>query len=294
MVDSISSKIIRFIKEYGIMSIGMWIYAFAWVSIILPAKCTGGGASGLSMIIYYASNETIPIGISVFLINAVLLIIASFIIGWKFSTKTIFCIAMLSLAMSVLQKELPPNLLQLSNERLLSAILGGALSGLGVAMCLTQGGTTGGTDIVAMIVNKYRAISYGRVIFMGDFFVIGGSYLVTHDIQMVIFGYVVVAVFSITADTLIAGNKQSSQLLIMSKHHEAIADRIVADLHRGCTVIDGTGWFTKEPTKVVLVLCRKNETSIILKTIKQVDPNAFISVGSVMGVYGKGFEEIKR
>lgn len=294
MAETTSQKLLRALKEYGIMTLGMWIYAFAWSSIILPARCTGGGASGLAMMIYYASGGTVELGTTVFLINAVLIVVASFIVGWKFSTKTIFSIIMLSVAMNILQANLPADIMQLGEERLLSSILGGILSGIGVSLCLLQGGTSGGTDIVALIVNKYRTISYGRILFITDFIIIGSSLLVTRDIQMVIFGYVVVAACGYTADAVLAGDKKSSQLMIMSKHYEAIADAIVNDLHRGCTVMDGTGWFTKEATKVVMVLCRKSETSTILRTVKRVDPNAFISNASVTGVYGRGFEEIKR
>lgn len=294
MAESILKKTLRVVKEYGIMTFGMWLYAFAWVSIILPAKCTGGGAGGLAMILYYATGGYCELGTGVFIVNAVLILVASFIVGWNFSTKTIFNILMLSFAMQVMQALLPPDLMHLEDERLLSAILGGALAGIGISLCLLQGGTSGGTDIIAIIINKYRSISYGRILFMVDFIIISGSFFVTGDIQTVIFGFVVTAVVSYTADAILAGNKQSSQIMIMSKHHEAIANSIVDDLNRGCTVIDGTGWFTKEPTKVVLVLCRKTEANIILRKVKSVDPNAFISQASVSGVYGKGFEEIRR
>jgi uncharacterized membrane-anchored protein YitT (DUF2179 family) len=215
------------------------------------------------------------------------------ILGKDCGIMTVYCSIVLSLENMLFERLIPLNG-TLTEYPLLELVYAVLLTGIGAAMIFKCKASSGGTDIVALIVNKYRTISYGRILFMTDFIIIGSSLLVTRDIQMVIFGYVVVAACGYTADAVLAGDKKSSQLMIMSKNHDAIADAIVNDLHRGCTVMDGTGWFTKEPTKVVMVLCRKNETSTILRTVKRVDPDAFISNASVTGVYGRGFEEIKR
>ncbi len=156
-----------------------------------------------------------------------------------------------------------------------------------------QGGSSGGTDIIAMIVGKYRNISYGRILMICDIIILGLSVFIFRNITALIYGYVVVGVFGVTLDSIIAGNKQSSQILIMSKKYEEIADRVVHDVHRGVTVLEATGWYTKKEQKVLMVACRKNETTQIYRIIKEIDPQAFITVGSVMGVYGEGFENLR-
>lgn len=287
----------RTVKEYVIMTIGLFFYAFAWVGIIMPADGVGGGASGISLLIYYATGGAsggIPVGISFLIVNAILVIAAIFILGAKFGTKTIYSIFVMSAMLSFLQGVLPDNVLSLANDKLLSAILGGATAGLGVSLCLMQGGSTGGTDIIAMIINKYRNISYGRVIMVVDFIIISCSYFIFGDLATIIYALVLTAVFSYTADTLMAGNKQSSQMFIMSEKYAEIADMITHEMHRGATIIDGVGWYTKKPSKVVMVMCRKAETNLILQRIKDIDQKAFVTVGSIMGVYGQGFDTFRR
>ena len=291
------TSIRKTLKEYLFITIGVFIYAFAWVGIIVPADGIGGGASGFALLVYYATggvNGGVPIGISFFLINAVLLIAAGFILGAKFGAKTIYSIIMISLAMSFFQSFLPDNLFDLGGDKLLSAILGGAVSGIGVGLCLMQGGSTGGSDIVAMIVNKYRNVSYGKVVMATDFTIIGCSYFIFDSISTVIYGYVLVATFSYTVDALLAGNKQSAQIFIMSEKYQEIADMVTGSLHRGVTILDGIGWYTKKPVKVVMVVCRKTEANILLKRVKEFDSNAFITMGSVMGVYGQGFDTFRK
>ena len=291
------SLVLRTVKEYIFITFGLFLYSFAWTGIILPAKIVGGGVSGMAMLIYFVTGGAdggIPIGYSLFVINAVLILFAAFIIGVQFGAKTIFAVFMLSLAMSIMQSITPPNLIGLADDRLLSAILGGACSGIGISICFMQGGSTGGTDIIAMIINKYRNISYGKVIMFCDFIIIGCSYFIGNGISTVIYSYIIVAVSGYMLDTILAGNRQSSQILIISQNYQAIADHISTELRRGVTLLDGEGWYTKEPIKVVLVVCRKNETSSLFRIIKEFDPQAFITVGSVMGVYGLGFEALKK
>ena len=182
MIEFGKSRIWTPVKEYVLMTVGMFCYAFGWIGCILPAKCMGGGASGLSLLIYYATGETITIGVMVFIINAILLLIAGFIVGWKFGIKTIFCVCMLSFAMSTMQELFTQpdgtilDIFQLDN-RLLSTILGGIFSGVGVTMSFAQGGSTGGVDIVAMIINKYRTVSYGKIVRSIDSVIIAADLL---------------------------------------------------------------------------------------------------------------------
>lgn len=298
MIAGVSRRVLlRGVKEYALISLGLLLYSFTWTGIIIPADFVGGGVSGLAMLVYYSTGGTsggVPIGYTFFIINALLLIASAFIIGVRFGAKTIYAIVFISFSMGLMQEWVPDNILGLAEDKLLSAILGGAVAGIGVSICFTQGGSTGGTDIIAMIINKYHNVSYGKVVVLCDMFIIGSSWFVFNNITAVIYGYVLVGVFGYTIDAVLAGNRQSSQILIVSRNHEQIASRISTEVKRGVTILDGTGWYTKEPLKVVMVVCRKNETSNMFRIIKECDPNAFITVGSVMGVYGLGFESLRK
>ena len=286
------------------MALGMLLYSFGWIGCILPAHAQGGGASGVALLIYYLTNGAVSIGVLVLIINAVLLLIAGFIVGWRFGIKTIFCVLVMSLEMSVLQwlftDPATGAVMDIFNldDRLLSSILGGVCSGIGVALCFQQGGSTGGSDIVVMIINKFHAISYGKFIRMTDTVIIATALLLPKSagvgIDGVIYGFVMVAVFSYTVDMMLAGNQQSNQIFIVCKDYCAMADAINRDACRGATVIDATGWYSKRASKIVMVVCRKRDLAMVLKVVKQVDSEAFITVGSVMGVYGKGFEALHK
>ncbi len=305
------------IKEYVLMAFGMFLYSFGWICCILPANAAGGGATGLSLLIYHLADGAISIGTMVLIINAILLVIAGFVVGWNFGIKTIYCVVVMSVIMHFLQMWFTtpdgwvaqiitardaltlPNgsivdLFNLQN-RLLSAILGGICSGVGVAMCFQQGGSTGGSDIVVMIVNKFYSISYGKFIRYTDGVIISSAlFLPDVGIDGVIYGFVMVAVFSYTVDMILSGNQQSSQIFIVSKDYKAMADAINTEAKRGATVIDAMGWYSKDNSKVVMCVCRKRDLAMVLKVVRNVDPEAFITIGSVMGVYGKGFEALNK
>lgn len=286
----------KIVKEYFLMFFGMMMYSFGWIGCVLPANGMGGGAAGLSLVLCTALENLgmhVQIGTMVFFINAALLLVAGFIVGWNFGVKTIFCVLVISVGMNFWQGVLPEgNFLGVDN--LLSIVMGGILAGTGIALCFTQGGSTGGTDIVAMIINKYRTISYGKILIYSDFVIIASSLLVGKGISAVIYGYVLTAVVGYTVDMIMAGNQQSSQVLIITHDYEKMADAIARNIHRGVTLIDSQGWYSKEQTKMVMVVCRKRETAMILKFVKTIDPDAFMTVGSVMGVYGKGFQAINK
>ena len=282
-------------KEYIVMTIGMFIYSFGWIGCVLPAKSTGGAASGLAIVISTALDNAygwdVRIGTIVLAINAVLLIVAGFVLGWNFGLKTIWCILML-FSMNMWQEILPAeDFLHL--DRFLSMVLGGVVTGFGVALALMQGGSAGGTDIVAMIINKYRSISYGRIIFVLDFMIIASSLLVGFSIDAAIYGYIMTLVFGYTVDMILAGNKQSSQVFIVSRHYRDITTALNNDLGRGVTLIESEGGYTHTQSKMVMVVCNRRETAQILKFVREIDPQAFMTVCSVMSVYGRGFQPIK-
>ncbi len=291
-----TDSVLKTVKEYFLMAFGMMLYSFGWIGCILPVRGTGGGAAGLSLVVCNALEQvgiSIQIGTMVFVLNAILLLIAGFIVGWNFGVKTIFCVFVISVGMNFWQDVLPAgDFLHL--ERILAVILGGILAGVGISMCFAQGGSTGGTDIVAMVINKYHTVSYGKILIYSDFVIIGSTLLVGFHIDTVIYGYVMTAVVGYTVDMIMAGNQQSSQVFIVTRDYEKMADAIAQNVHRGVTLIDSQGWYSKEHSKIVMVVCRKRESAVILKFVKTIDPDAFITVGSVMGVYGKGFEALNK
>ncbi len=277
------------------MALGLLIFSVAWTAFLLPHQISGSGVSGLAAIIFYATG--IPMGYTYFAINIVLILAGLKILGTGFGIKTIYGILLGAAMLSVLQPLIPGPVVQ---EKFMSALIGGGLCGVGLAIIFTQGGSTGGTDIIAMMVTRYRNISLGRVILYCDVIIISSSYLILTDLEPVqrvetmVYGFVTMAVLSYTLDTILSGNRQSVQVFIFSRHFDRIADQITGKLHRGVTVIDGTGWYSKENQKVIITLVRKNEASDLYRIIRNIDDKAFITVANVMGVYGLGFEELKR
>jgi len=279
---------VRLIRSQLIITFGLFLNALGWTAFLIPAKITGGGITGVSTLIFYASG--FPLGVSYLIINAVLIVFAVKILGRSFGVKTIFSVIVLSVLFSLLQQFITKPII---NDDFLSTVLGGILGGAGVGIVFSQGGSTGGTDIIAMIINKYRNISPGRIILYLDVFIIASSYLVFQSIEKIVYGYVAMGITSYTIDLLFTGSKQSVQIFIFSKKFDDIADRIGKEVGRGVTIIDGKGWYSGEQTKVLLVMVRKPEASQIFRIIKELDRDAFMSVNNVMGVYGKGFERIR-
>ncbi|MGE4587070.1 MAG: YitT family protein [Mangrovibacterium sp.] len=274
--------------DYLIISFGMALYVLSWSVFLIPAEVTGGGISGLSVVIYYATG--LPISISYFTINAFLILIALKVLGASFGIKTIFSMLLATLLFSV-----TPGLISrpLIDDTFLSTILGAIMGGIGIGIVFTRGGSTGGTDIIAMIINKYRNISPGRIILYCDAIIITSSYLVFHSPAKLVYGFVHMWVLSYTIDALLSGSNASAQIFIFSKKFNEIADFINRYAGRGVTIMNGTGWYTKEEVKIVMTVVRKRESSLIFRKLKEIDSDAFITMGSVMGVYGQGFDHIK-
>ena len=299
-------NILRTIKEYILITLGIIIYTCGWTIFLTPNNMFGGGVSGISAIIQFATG--IKMGYTYFVINALLLVISLFIIGPSFGIKTVYAIFLASFCLNIEQSIIPAQFIQdfaFSNGKLLCSIIGGSMAGFGIGMSISQGGSTGGTDIIALIITKFHNISPGKVILLIDVFIIASSLLVpsyTADGQPLpfvdkfitaVYGMIIVTVCGNVADLYLAGSKQSVQIFIMSHHHEEIADMIARDFHRGVTVLEGKGWYTKQESSVLMVITRKTDVNMLLRAIKQIDSDAFLSISSVAGVYGKGFDKIK-
>ena len=220
------------------------------------------------------------------------------ILGPKFSIKTTYAIIMLTFFLWLFQKwvngpdGIPPQILG-PGQDFMACLIGAAMCGFGLGIVFNSNGSTGGTDIIAAIINKYRDITLGRMIMACDVIIISSCYFIFHDWRRVIFGFVTLFVIGFVLDYVVNSARQSVQFLIFSKEYEKIADHIAKDTHRGVTVLNGTGWYSKKDVKVLVVLAYKRQSVEIFRLVKDIDPNAFISQSSVIGVYGEGFDKIK-
>lgn len=300
-------------KAYVVITIGLLCYVLGWDIFLLPNSMVGGGVTGIAAVLLYAFG--IPVSYSFFVINLILLLIALKVLGKGFGIKTVYAIIVTSVFFDVVPNYLPEAFIQeiaVSNGKLLCAIFGGVISGLGIGICFSNGGSTGGTDIIALMITKYKNVSAGRIILIIDIFIIASSFLLpakeildsagnvigVESIGMrfatVLYGYILIMACSFTIDLFVSGTKQSLQVFIFSRKYGEIADSIISDIGRGVTLIDAQGWYTKSESKIVMVVVRKTDINMIYKIVKSVDKDAFMSVGSVTGVYGKGFDEIKK
>lgn len=288
MTEERKVKLRTLLSDYLIITIGMSLYVLAWSLFLIPAEITGGGISGLAVVIFYSSQ--IPVALSYFVINVFLILVAIKMLGANFGIKTIY-----SMLVATLLFWITPGMLKepLIDDTFLSAVLGAMMGGVGIGLVFTRGGSTGGTDIIAMIINKYRNVSPGRIIMYCDVIIISSSYFVFHSPAKLVYGFVTMWVISYTIDAFLNGANASAQIFIFSKKFEEVADYVNRNANRGVTILDGTGWYSKENVKIIMTVVRKRESSMIFRKLKEIDPDAFISMGSVMGVYGKGFENIK-
>ena len=281
-------QIWRSTKDYIFITLGMAIYAIGFCAFILPEKVVIGGLAGIGTLVFFLTD--IPVGITQYALNLILLATAYRIVGRQFVLGTIYGATMISVFVSIFQ---PLFDAPLTSEPFMNIVIGGIMCGTGVGLTFIHNGSSGGTDIVAAMVSKHSNVSIGRMMLYTDFFIISSSYLLFHDIDKVVYGFVVLFLVSYMADLVINTNRQAVQFTIFSPHWREIATAINNDANRGCTVLSGTGWYSKQEVKVLLVMCRKIESVNIFRIIKSIDSNAFITQANVNGVYGKGFDEVK-
>ena len=287
----------KFVLQYILIVIGIMLYCFSWSVFLVPAHIIGGGVVGLATIVFYLTG--IPIGVTNFAVNGILLIIGYRILGGKFGLNTIIGMVTASLSLILFQQILEVqnmDCFKFENMELVTrAILGGVVSGIGIGICFINGGNSGGSDIIALIVTKYRNVSPGSVILIVDAFVIASTLLVPDGlgVEGMVYCYIVLVAFTYTLDLVVEGQKQTYQITIMSQLNEQIADAIGNEVKRGVTLLNGWGWYSKKDQKVLLVIAQKKDRVEIMRLVKTIDPNAFISVAKTQGVYGKNFDTIK-
>lgn len=285
-----NNKILTAFIDYFIMTVGSVIFCMAWTSFLIPNGLASGGLTGLCTIIQYGTG--LPVGISYPALNVLLLILGFLVLGKGFGFKTIFVIALTSILFDVLP--MFPQLKVMMDEKLLVALVGAAMESVGIGIIMLRGGSTGGTDIIALIINKFWPLSPGRVYLMTDVFIIMSLLLVPEKgIVDVIYAYVVMFGFSFGVDFVLMGNKSTVQILVFSSKYKEIADYVITYQARGVTALQSVGWYSQKESKVLLIVARKTEMNGILNEIKNIDKRAFISVSSAMSVFGEGFEEVK-
>lgn len=294
------------VKEYGLVTVGVIAYALGWSIFLLPNNLIGGGVSGFASILYYATG--IPMGVTYLVLNVVLLIIGTKMLGTGFGGKTIYAIITTSIMLSIMPNLIPTDFIHefaISNGKLICTIIGGVIAGFGIGLSISQGGSTGGTDIVALLWCKYNPASPGRVILIVDVVIILSSLLFpsytdagealgfSEKLAIVVYGLIQVTVCGYAVDLYLSGSKQSVQAFIFTRKVEEMADAIAFGMKRGVTVLNAKGWYTKEDREVLMVVTRKADLNILLRYVKSIDADAFLSVSSVMDVYGQGFDTIK-
>ena len=296
------------VRDYLVITFGLFLYSIGFTCFQLPYELATGGLSGIAAIIFYGTG--FPVQYTFFLVNIVLLIIAVKVLGWRFCVKTIFAVFMLTFLLGIVQDFMRnlaannPEMFRMVNPKsqlpfvihnnpFMSCLLAAVVEGIGIGLVFASNGSTGGTDIINAIINKYKDVTLGQMNIVIDFLIVTSSLLLPESsIEKLLYGYCTVVITGILLDYVVDKGRQSVQFLIFSRHYEEIAAAI-SHTHRGVTVLDAQGWYTKEERKVLVVMAKQSESTTIFRIIQNVDPSAFVSQSKVIGVYGEGFDRIK-
>ena len=289
-IKNIKERLYLELKDYVMIIVGLVIYSFGFCAFILPQNVVIGGYTGLASLFYYTLG--IPVGPVIFALNIISLLVAYKIVGKRFVLRSIFGAFGLSAIVSIMQPLFPTAIVAPDNS-MMNVMIGGILCGLGLGLSFVHNGSTGGTDIIAAMVNKRTNVSIGRMLLYADGLIIFSSMLIFHSIDNVVYGFLELLFATFMTDQVINTNRQAMQFLIISDKWEEIANAVVNDAHRGCTVFSGMGWFTKEDVQMLMVMCRKIEGVTVMRVVKSIDPYAFITQSNVNGVYGVGFDAMK-
>ena len=284
------------LKDFFAINLGMATYALGWAAFLLPYHITTGGMTGMFAILYYLTK--FPISAAVLISNAILLVIAFKPLGWKFVGKTAYAALALSFFLEMGQQIMTSpdgTLMQVlgPGQDSMACVLGAILNGLGIGIVFLSGGSTGGWDIIAALVNKYKNISFGRALLILDFVVIASCWPIFHDVRMVVFGYVTLVVYTYALDMLINSTRQDIQFIIFTNKPNEISQRIITETCHSVTLMDGEGYYSHQDIKVLITIVHKRESVNILRMIKETDPAAFVSQSRAEGVYGNGFNAIR-
>ena len=288
------------IKNYLMITLGLALYSFVWNFFMSPYEFLIGGITGVGAIVQYS------VGISMqyvyFALNLLLIIIAIKILGWKFCIKTIYAIITMTIMLSITEilfENFNAYTILGADKELEACLVGSIFIGIAIAICFLNNGSTGGVDIIAAIVNKYKDVSFGRAMLYVDTIIVTSSFFIipsdniTVSLSRMFYGYITLVVVNLALDYMVNSNRQMVQFFIFSNKYEEIGYYITRHLKRGVTLLDSVGFYSKKEGKVITTLTRANQSNQLFSMVKQIDPNALISQSKVMGVYGNGFDKIK-
>ena len=285
-------KLLRQLRDYGIITIAMMLGVISLNLLLLPNEITTGGIMGVASIVYWGTG--IPVQNTFFVLNGVLLLVALKVLGWHFCAKTIYGVVVFTVISAILQGIIPPELHLLADRKFMACMVGAVFLGISIGLGLSAGGSTGGSDVVAAMIHKYRDVSLGHIILFCDLTIITSSYVVLQDWEKVLYGYVLLFVVSFVVDHLVNSLRQSVQFFIISDKYQEIGEAINEIAERGCSMLNGSGFFTKKDIKVIFCIAKKSESNFIFELINEIDPNAFVAQSAVVGVYGQGFDHVKK
>lgn len=279
-------------KDMFFITLGILMYAFGYTAFILPEHVVMGGVAGISALLFYAFK--LPPGITIWVLNLTMLVIAYRALSKQFVVRTVIGVTILSALVGVLQpffEQFP--VITPGEDKFMHVLIGGALGGAGLGIVFSHNGSTGGTDIIVALLNKYTRMSFGRAMQTCDICIICSSYFLFHSLETIVYGVAFTLIASFVCDYVINGTRQTVQFIIISKKYDVIADTINNSVHRGVTLIKGTGWYSKSDVQILIVLARKYESQEVFNLIKRIDPMAMVSQSFCQGVFGSGFDTIK-
>lgn len=278
-----------YLKDYLTIFLGTFMYALGVTLFIMPHQFVLGGLTGVAVLFNYGFG--MPVSIMVLIMNAILLAISYKVLGTEFLIKTVVGVGSLTAFLGFFEAlNFTPIM---TEEPLMAGLIGSIVAGAGVGLVMSVNSSTGGTDIIILILNKYRNVTPGRMMLYIDLIIVTSSFLIFRSIETIVFGIIIIAVMSTSVDWILNGIRQSVQFFIVSREYEEIATQVNMQLGRGCTVLDGTGWYTKTEQKVLILMAKRSESNSIFRLVKSIDPNAFVSQTNVVGVYGKGFDRMR-
>ena len=287
---TLKETILGTLGDYAIISVGVLMYTFAWSAMLIPNGIASGGLTGACTILNFATG--IPVYLSYMVVNVLLILAGILILGKGFGFKTLYAIGLSTLCLDVMANW--EFIHVFFDNKLLLVVVAAIIESIGIAFILARGGSTGGTDIIALIVNKFWPVSLGKVFLVTDLFIIASILLIPgKTVEDMVYGYVAMVIFSVFVDWVMLGRKSTWQIMVFSNKYKEIADTVINDLNRGVTALDAQGWYSGESKKVLLIMVRKPELHTITKTVKTIDPTAFVTVSSASTVYGEGFDEMK-
>lgn len=284
-------SIYRTVRDYAIIAIAMIMGVIGLNLFLVPNEITMGGTMGVAEIVYWGTG--IQTQYTYFAINAALLIAALKVLGWRFCVKTVYAVVVFTVASSVFQWFGFANVHLLTDQKFMACIVGGVFMGTSVGLGLSAGGSTGGSDVVAAMIHKYRDVSLGHIILFCDLTIITSSYVVLHDWEKVLYGYVLLFIVSFCVDYVVNSLRRSVQFLIISRKWEEIGLAINKIADRGCSTLNGNGFYSKRDIKVIFCIAKKSESAMIFDIVDEIDPDAFVAQSAVIGVYGQGFDRVR-